>query len=137
MSRIRRAGIRWRLLVHEWAGKDASGGPEYGVSHHVTSNPAFGGDSPDGEHSKTHVLPPGTEFDELVVGSFLHIEQLGTGIWWMNIGGLTVHVSADRDGRPRNVSVHMPGRYDEAAEGCVYRLDDEPYEVRPYGTVTQ
>lgn len=134
MSRIRRAGIRWRLLVHEWAGKDASGGPEYGTAHHVTSNPGPGG--PDGEHSWTHVLP-GTEFDELVVGSFLHIEQLGTGIWWMNIGGLTVHVSADRDGRPRNVSVHMPGHFDEATEGCVYRLDDEPYDVRAYGTVPQ
>lgn len=95
-KKLRRAGSPWRLLVHE----------PRGVSHHVTSQRSWvgGGDS---EWSRTHELP-GTEFDELVVGRWLHIEQLDDHLWWLDVGGVTIHVSADRDGQPTKVTVHGP-----------------------------
>lgn len=71
------------------------------------------------QHSTTTIVP-GTEFDELVVGSWLHVEQMGAGRWWMNIGGVTVWVDADRDGRPKRVSVHGPLDYDGPRDGCTY-----------------
>lgn len=70
-GRVRRAGGRWRLLAHETLPHGASG-----EAHHVNI--------------------PGTEFDELVVGQWLHVEQMGSGSWWMAVGGVTVHVRADR-----------------------------------------
>ena len=106
---LRRAGARWRLLVHEPGG----------VSHHVAHDPAFGGFVFDAESLKNHELP-GTEFDELVVGRWLHIEQQDTGTWWMNIGGVTVWVRADREGRPRSVDVYGPGDYADPEPGVVY-----------------
>lgn len=96
-GRVRRAGGRWRLLAHEALPHGASG-----QAHHVEI--------------------PGTEFDELVVGAWLHVEQMGSGSWWMAVGGVTVHVRADRDGRPKHVMVHGPGDYDDPAEGCSYKL---------------
>lgn len=122
-ARLRRPGGRWRLLVHHWAGREPGrreGG--YDVSHHVSPDPAFGGQHPDSAHSRTHLIE-GTEFDELVVGSFLHVEQIGIGLWWINVGGVVVHVEADRDGRPRDVWVCGPKDYDEPREGCTYRLN--------------
>ena len=125
MSRPRRAGSRWRILVHNIA---AGGGN--GVSQHIQSHPGRPTRLSDPEkqtsldeiaaqHSTTTILP-GTEFDELVVGSWLHVEQMDTGRWWANIGGVTVWVDADRDGRPRHVSVLGPGDYDGPRKGCAY-----------------
>jgi hypothetical protein len=98
MSRkLRRAGSQWRLLAHgDFDGK--------------FSNEAHG------------VEIPGTEFDELVVGKWIHIEQMDTGHWWMDIGGVTVRVKADRDGRPLSVAVYGPGDYADAVDGCSYSL---------------
>lgn len=117
MTRLRAAGARWRLLVHEPSGR----------SHDVTSAPARRaaltarlGTDPD---LTRHTVLPGTEFDELVVGTWIHLEQMDVGRWWMNIGGVTVHVRADRDGRPRHVTVHGPGDYDDPHPGCTYQLD--------------
>jgi len=50
------------------------------------------------------------ELNELVVGSWLHVEQMDTGSWWMDVGGLTVNVRADRHGRPLRVSWELDGR---------------------------
>jgi hypothetical protein len=104
--RLRRAGASWRLLVHE----------PRGLSHGVSPKAKA-----DSEHYRHHRIE-GTEFDELVVGRFLHIEQQDTGLWWMSIAGVVVHVSADRDGRPTRVSVAGPGDYDGALEGVEYEL---------------
>lgn len=126
MSRYRRAGSRWRLLVHNMAA-----GGMAGVSHHVKSHPDEGNlphavGNPDtrarmdeiaAQHSITTVLA-GTEFDELVVGHFLHVEQMDTGLWWMDVGGVTVHVRADRDGNPKSVIVDL----DEKRDGVTYEL---------------
>ena len=106
MARLRRAGARWRLLVH---------GPR-GISHSVSS--ASGEDS---EHRKHHHLP-GTEFDELAVGSWLRIEELEAGLWWMNVGGVTIHVSVNRNGRPSQVTVHGPGDFADYERGVAYYL---------------
>jgi len=68
------------------------------------------------------VILTGAEFDELVVGQWIHIEQLDVGLWWMNIGGVTIHVAADRDGRPKSVTIDGPGHYDDPRAGCTYEL---------------
>jgi hypothetical protein len=123
MSRLRRAGGKWRLLVHEWIGAQPDG-TTYGSAHHVTNDPAFGGTHPDTVHSRTHVLPASTEFDELVVGRWLHVEQMNTGRWWMNVGGVTLWVEVDRDGRPTRVTTYPAGEYADPVPGCAYRDGD-------------
>lgn len=107
MSVLRRAGGRWRLLVHS-----RDGGLSHGASPRRESDRAF---------YRHHPLPD-TEFDELVVGRWLHVEQMDTGVWWINLGGVTVHVTADRNGRPRRVWVCGPDDYDRPVPGCVYDL---------------
>lgn len=115
---------RWRVLVHSGDGKR---------SHDITSNPDAAAEQAKRqawfvERGKTGYCgePPivlaATEFDEVVVGEFLHLEQMDRGYWWANIAGVTVHVRADRDGRPTHVMVHGPGDYDDPAPGCRYEL---------------
>lgn len=132
MSRLRRAGSPWRILVHDYRGR-TGGGLKYGKSHHVSNDPTFGRlpaniigeqarkqlDQMRAEHS-TETALPGTEFDELVIGRWIHLEQMDTGYWWMNIGGVTIQVRADRDGRPRHVTVYGPGDYAEPVPGVTY-----------------
>lgn len=137
-KRVRRSGAPWRILVHDWLGKkgvEETGFP-YGKAHHVASDPEFGrlpvsvmgeearakADALRDEHSTTTVLG-GTEFDELVIGRWIHLEGMDTGTWWMNVGGVTLWVKADRDGRPVSVSVYGPGRYADPEPGCSYDLD--------------
>lgn len=109
---LRRPGARWRLLVHEMYRGETVG------SHYVEPNPDRRPD--DTTYRTHHELPSNTEFDELVVGRWLHIEQMDATTWWMNIGGVTVHVTADRDGRPKRVTVHGPLDYDAPVDGCTY-----------------
>lgn len=113
--RLRRAGSPWRLLVHEPR-------PD-GTSHHVTNRPTYGGTAlPDTDRRQTHVLEA-TEFDELAVGRWLHVEQMDAGRWWMTIGGVTVWIKADRDGRPRTIEITGPAAHDTAVPECTYKLD--------------
>lgn len=120
MSRQRRAGAQWRVLVHDHLGRG-----RYGTAHHITSDRRLGalpgtqglGGS---EHERVIELP-GTEFDELVVGRFLHVENMGD-CYWLNIAGVVITVVADRDGRPLRVRVTGPGDDDEPVPGCRYRL---------------
>lgn len=79
------------------------------------------------EHRSQYTELPNTEFDELVVDQWCHIEQMGTNFWWMNISGVTLHVQTDREGRPQKVSVHMPGHYADGEDGCEYELNEEPF----------
>lgn len=136
-ARLRRPGSPWRILVHEWLGTRRPDGIRYGKAHDVTNDRQFGrlplsielrqmldakqqADEEAGL-SQTIVLP-GTEFDELVIGHWIHLEQMNASQWWMNIGGVTVWVTADRDGRPRRVSVYGPNDYDAPVDGCAYDL---------------
>jgi hypothetical protein len=115
---LRRAGAAWRLLVH----RHETDGPRSSMAYHVQSD-RIAGDTADTEFSRTTVLER-TEFDELVVGKGIaHIEQMNTGVWWMQIAGITVHVIADRDGRPTAVRVDGPGDYADPVDGCEYELN--------------
>ena len=131
MTRLRRAGSPWRLLVHEWAGRSPGrreGG--YGVSHHVTNDASFGGLTEDGEWSRTHLLPASAEFDELVVGGprhcWLHVEQMDVGTWHVDVAGVVLWVTVDRDGRARQVTTYGPGCYSERVPGCEYAVAWDP-----------
>lgn len=114
--RLRSAGARWRLLVHEPQGRSFS----------VTSDPdaakkdaALTARLGLGTQTKGITILAGTEFDEVVAGSFLHAEQMNTGQWWINIGGVHLTVHVDRDGRA--TSVFSEGVVDPRA-GCTYEL---------------
>lgn len=124
---VRRAGGRWRILVHDYRGRLL-----YGKSHHVQSHPDMHSrvltpeqrqqvEESRRKHSTTTVLE-GTEFDELVVGRWIHLEQMATGSWWMDVGGVTLWIRADRDGRPKRIDVYGPGDYADPVEGCEYSL---------------
>lgn len=120
MGRLRRPGGRWRLKVDEWQGRrpgDRDG--SYGVSHTVTPDAAA--PEPTSEWARVHRLP-NTEFDELVIEKWLHVEQMNATDWWMNIAGIVIDITVDRDGRPTGVMVHGPGDHDNPAEGCRYEL---------------
>jgi hypothetical protein len=132
--RLRCAGSPWRILVHERrTGQD---GLRYGRAHDVSNDPAAPArhaetlrkldelrpDLPPAEDTTTVTVLEGTEFDELVVGWWIHLEQMDTGSWFLNIGGVVVNICADRDGRPKRVDVHGPGDYDDRVPGCRYSL---------------
>lgn len=119
--RLRRPGSPWRILVHEWLGR-AAGQPLYGRAHHVSSDRRFGGGQGLDTEWSRHIELPNTEFDELVIARWLHLECMDSGVWWMDIGGVTVLVTADRDGRPKRVSVFGPGDYADPVPGCEYAL---------------
>lgn len=66
--------------------------------------------------------PAGSEFDELVISRWFHLEQMDASTWWMNVGGVTVWVRADgRNGRPSSVAVYGPNDYDLPVAGCDYK----------------
>lgn len=125
------AGSRWRLLVHD---QDPNKPGHYLTAHHVQPvEPP--GCVLDSEHSRAHVIP-GAVFDELVAGSWLHVEDMGpvdgtldddlnpvsdgSSTWWMNIAGATLWVTVNPDGRPTNLTYYPPGSYDTAVDGCTY-----------------
>lgn len=131
-GRLRTAGARWRVLVHE----RKPGERMSGRAHDITSDPGaperhaetlrrlneLRPDLPPSQDWTTVTVLEGTEFDELVVGRWIHVEQMGSGKWWMSVGGVVINITADRDGRPKVVDVYGPGEYDDAAEGCRYSL---------------
>jgi hypothetical protein len=116
MTTLRTPGSRWRLLVHERFPRRQPDGLLYGTAHSIGSSRELAGD--DGPHRKAQVLE-GTEFDELVVGGWLHIEQQDATTWWMDVAGIMICVRADRDGKPVSVLVE-PG---EEHPGCTYRWE--------------
>jgi len=108
-----------------------------GRAHDITSDPAAPArhaetlrrldamrpDLPPAEDWTTVTVLEGTEFDELVIGApWIHLEQMDTGVWWCSIGGVTINVKADRDGRPRQVDVYGPDDYDGRVPGCRYSI---------------
>lgn len=119
------AGSRWRLLVHD---QDPDKPGHYLTSHHIQPTEPS---KPDREWMETHVLP-GAIFDEVVCGSWLHVESMGstdddgklatdgTEVWWMQVAGATLWVHVDPGGRPTNLTYYPPGAYADAVEGCTY-----------------
>lgn len=120
----RRPGGKWRALAHEYVGRKLGHGMLYRDTHNIDP----GGDGTctveqHGNYRVFHHSLPNTEFDELVIGRWLHLEQMGSNDWWMNVGGVTLWVWADRDGKPTRVNVHGPGDYDYPAAGCKYSCE--------------
>lgn len=134
MTALRRPGSPWRILAHTWIGK-RQGGLRYGDSWHV-DNEAGVTDREEridgGLYFSREYHFPGTEFDELVVGEWLHVEQMSGRRWWMNVGGVTLWVTADKDGKPKRVTVFGPTDCDVPREGCVYECEWTPLpEAKP------
>jgi len=125
MTRYRRAGAPWRILAHSM---EPGGGS--GDSWNVASDNRFGGG--DGQdttveldgrtYHQRHIELAGTDLDEVVVSKWLHLEQMDTGVYWINLAGVTITVRADRDGRPKHVYVVGPGDDDDPTPGCEYEL---------------
>lgn len=136
LSPMRRPGSPWRLLAHEWLGASSGTGFRYGRSYDVSNNPRAAEQRAETARrlseikSGTEATPDttnytvceGTEFDELVVGRWIHVEAMDSTVWWMNVGGVTINVTVDRDGRPKVVDVFGPGDYGEPVPGCKYVL---------------
>jgi len=111
---IRTGGGRWRILVHERLKRHSPDEVAYGTAHSIGSSAKMAG------KKRGHVRPvilPGTEFDELVVGHWLHIEQQCSTVWWMNVAGVNINVTVDRDGQPKYVTVDEadPGDWPDCA----------------------
>lgn len=76
------------------------------------------------EWSAEHVVPG--EFDELVAGFWLHVEEQGndatdgSSTWWMDVAGVTLLVDVDPDGRPTAVQFYGPGDYADPVPGVTY-----------------
>ncbi len=127
MSRIRRAGARWRVLVHEMLPRGRSGSSHQFGS--VISDGDVAIEWPDGTFHSRGTNLAGYDLDEVVVGRFLHLEQKNVGLYWLNVGGVTIWIRADRDGHPTAVDVYGPSDYDQPVDGCKYHLtwsDDSP-----------
>lgn len=86
-TRARRAGGRWRFLAHQTGPGGRLDGGMYGPAIHI-SDQDYGP----------------CEFDELVVGRWIHIEQMTASWFWMDVAGLVLNVRVDRDGNPRQLS---------------------------------
>ncbi len=106
------AGSRWRLLVHV----------PNGVSHTVVP---VASETPDpSEWAAEHVVPG--EFDEVVAGSWLHVEEMGndaddgSSTWWMSIAGIVLFVDVAADGSPTGVQFYRPGEYDDPVPEVTY-----------------
>lgn len=104
--------------MHERHARRQDDGTLYGTAHSIASTPELAGS--EREHFRPQVLA-GTEFDELVVGDAIRIEQLDASLWFVDIGGLSMDVTIDRDGRPRKVFVREP----EPVEGCRVEFEGE------------
>ena len=100
-----REAYRWRILCHT---RDGSSAGTWSAGNHATEN-----------DSHDDVQPQSTEFDELVVGHWLHIEEMDTRVWWIDIGGIVIWVHVRKDGRPKSVFVEQQ----HSVDGCTYKGD--------------
>jgi len=116
MAAPRYAGGRWRILVHE----RIPGQKMSGMSHSIGSTAKLAGVAD--EWRKPQVLA-NTEFDELVVSPWLHVEQTTSTSWWMNVAGIDINVTVDRYGKPRVVHIGDADR--ETWPDCTYRFEGD------------
>ena len=49
-----------------------------------------------GEGSQRHSIENLGEFDEIVLGDWLHVEQMNTSEYWMRLGDADIWVTIDR-----------------------------------------
>lgn len=104
MTALRRAGARWRILAHVPGSR----------SHDVASSQRMLGPV-----DRDAVILPGTELDEVVIRDWLHLEQLSNGMWTLQVAGVRLEVSVDRDGHPTRV---FSEGVEVSRKGCTYDL---------------
>jgi hypothetical protein len=103
---------KWRFQVDEYRAK---GSEMSGMRHSWRSHNTKGHVPPPSEYDTPHYLP-NTEVDEIVIGSWFHLEMMDDNEYWMSIGGLVVNVTIRKDGTAKLV------RYEVEApqEGVTY-----------------
>lgn len=79
-----RPGSQWRTLAHILASDGSAVGPIKDSSERY---------------------PAATEFDELVVDEWLHLEQMDSRIWSLRLGPLLISVTVGERGQARVVCV--------------------------------
>lgn len=47
---------------------------------------------------KQEVRGQGDEFDELVVGHWIHLERMDNRVWWMRLGQVDLWITIERNG---------------------------------------
>lgn len=81
-----RPGTSWRFLAHE-----SPRAHTYGAKIEDSS----------AEH-------PRSQFDELVVDGWLHLEQLGEREWWMQLGPFDINLGVGPAGEAKWVRIESP-----------------------------
>jgi hypothetical protein len=85
----------WRVLAHHrLPGQDRLSATELdatGRSYHAGSDSL-----------------PDTDFDELVVGQWLHVEWMDADRWWVRIGDVAIWITVDPSGDARQVEIYPP-----------------------------
>lgn len=95
----------WRLLAQYSDGKKPYQVAAYSEAGWKDLKQRFSWYVPD-ESTQTVILERPSEFDELAVGDWLHIEQMGNDSYWMLVGGYRLWV--DLSGK--SVSVTNDGK---------------------------
>jgi hypothetical protein len=74
------------------------------------------------------------DFDELVVGDWLHVEMMSEGVWWMRVGNAVLWVSNTKDGpsvrltegTASEVDGRITGGRDQRGLGAIVALSTKP-----------
>lgn len=66
---------------------------------------------------------PGSAFDEVVVGRWLHVERMSKRTWWMNVAGVVINVDVRRDGTAERLTACL----DDRGPRTTYLMDGEPW----------
>jgi hypothetical protein len=88
----RASGARWRVSAYAWNRQTRMFGNSFEAGSLV--------DTPD-DPWRTSVPTPDMEVDEVVIGRWLHLEQMNSRDWWLNVAGVVLNIRVDREGRPR------------------------------------
>lgn len=67
-----------------------------------------------------------SEFDELVVGNWLHVEQMDHRFWWIRVGPMEINIRINTDGTYDTLVADITGeRHDELLRWKDSKLVDE------------
>jgi len=94
----------WRLLAH----------------HRLPGQERLPATEQTGYHTGSDSLPD-TDFDELVVGQWLHVEWMDADRWWMRVGDVVIWITVDPSGDARQVEVYTPR---DPPPGTSHRIDN-------------
>ena len=95
-------GFSWRILAHERTARGAAKTEVYtGKRLDIRSGPRW---KPQHYEGETQFMEGHWEFDEVVIDSWLHLEQMDDRDWWLSVGNpegreVVIDVHIDRDGK--------------------------------------